>query len=103
MTRALLVDLDDTLLENDVGRFIAAYFDLLAVSLSAFGSKDDVLRAILGGTKAMLANDDPQRTLADVFYDAFLGATGATLVDVAPVVSTFYARTYPQLASLTRR
>jgi len=40
MTRALLVDLDDTLLENDVGRFIAAYFDLLAGDLSAFGPKD---------------------------------------------------------------
>src|SRR3990172_2640884 len=102
MTRALLVDLDDTLLENDVGRFIAAYFDLLAGDLSAFGPKEEVLRAILGGTKAMLASNDPQRSLADVFYDSFLGATGAAHADVAPVVSTFYARTYPRLAYLTQ-
>ncbi len=102
MTRALLIDLDDTILENDVGRFIAAYFDLLAENLSAFGSKDEVLRAILGGTKAMLENVDPQRTLANVFYDTFLGSTGAALADVARAVETFYTQTYPRLGNLTR-
>lgn len=61
-----------------------------------------MLRAILDGTKAMLANDDPQRTLANVFYDSFLGTTGAAHADIAPVVSTFCARTYPQLAYLTQ-
>jgi hypothetical protein len=34
MIQALLVDLDDTLLENDLGRFLPAYFDLLAGELS---------------------------------------------------------------------
>jgi len=102
MTRALLADLDDTLLQNDVARFIAAYFDLLAGDLSAFAPKDEGLQAILGGTKAMLENDDPQRTLAEVFYDTFCRATGATRRDVEAAVQRFYAQTYPRLADLTR-
>ena len=102
MIRALLADLDDTLLQNDVARFIAAYFDLLAGDLSIFASKEDALRAILGGTKAMLENDDPQRDLAEVFYDTFCRATGAAQPDVAAVLQRFYAETYPGLADLTQ-
>jgi FMN phosphatase YigB (HAD superfamily) len=102
MIRALLVDLDGTLLDNDVERFIAAYFDLLAGDLLRFGAKDQILRAIMQGTKAMLDNDDPQRTLAEIFYEVFGGATGAAGSDVAPVVAAFYEKTYPQLAPLTR-
>jgi hypothetical protein len=63
MIQALLVDLDDTLLENDFGQFIPAYFDLLASELTAFGPKEEILGAILAGTKAMLGNEDPERTL----------------------------------------
>ncbi|MBM2842841.1 MAG: DinB 2 protein [Anaerolineales bacterium] len=66
MIQALLVDLDDTLLENDLGKFIPAYFDLLAGELAPFGPKDQILGALLAGTKAMLGNEDPERTLAQV-------------------------------------
>jgi len=103
MIQALLVDLDDTLLENDLGRFIPAYFDLLAGELAEFGPKDRILGAILAGTKAMLGNEDPERTLAQVFYASFEEATGADPLKVAVVLDHFYRGTYPQLATITRR
>lgn len=102
MIQALLVDLDDTLLENDLGRFLPAYFDLLAGELAAFGPKDRILAAILAGTKAMLGNEDPERALAQVFYDAFESATGADPAAVAVVLDRFYREIYPQLERLTR-
>ena len=103
MIQALLVDLDDTLLENDVGRFIPAYFELLAGELAAFGPKDRILSAILTGTKAMLENEDPERTLAQVFYASFESATGADPDSVAVVLERFYRETYPRLETITRR
>jgi len=101
MIHALLVDLDDTLLENDLSRFIPAYFDLLAEELSAFAPKERVLTAILAGTKAMVGNEDPRRTLAEIFYQVFQSATGADPAAVADSLGHFYAQTYPRLASLT--
>lgn len=102
MIQALLVDLDDTLLENDLGRFLPAYFDLLAGELATFGPKDQILAALLAGTKAMLGNEDPERTLAQVFYASFESATGADPLKVAVVLDHFYRETYPQLATITR-
>src|SRR3990172_4959193 len=103
MIQALLVDLDDTLLENDLGKFIPAYFDLLAEELATFGPRDQILAALLAGTKAMLGNEDPERTLAQVFYVSFESATGADPLQVAVVLDHFYRETYRQLSTLTRR
>jgi FMN phosphatase YigB (HAD superfamily) len=103
MIQALLVDLDDTLLQNDVGRFIPAYFDLLARELAVFGPKDRILTAILAGTKAMLGNEDPERTLAQVFFGSFEEATGADPNAVAVALQRFYGEVYPQLETLTGR
>ena len=86
MIQALLVDLDDTLLANDVARFLPAYFDLLASDLSVFAPKDQVLTALLAGTKAMLGNEDPELTLAAVFYRSFEAAVGAGQEKVAVVL-----------------
>jgi FMN phosphatase YigB (HAD superfamily) len=102
MIRGLLIDLDDTLLENDLARFIPAYFDLLAGSLSAFGPKEQVLGAILAGTKAMIGNDDATRTLAEAFFASFRSSTGADPTTVAAVLEGFYRDVYPRLENLTR-
>jgi len=102
MLRALLVDLDDTLLDNDIHRFLPTYFDGLARELAAFGPPEDLLRAILAGTQAMLGNTDPERTLAQAFYEFFERAVGVGVEAVAPAVDRFYRTTYLELESLTR-
>ncbi len=101
MIRALLVDLDDTLLENDLGRFLPAYFGLLSEALSAFGPREKILPAVLEGTRAMLGNQDPSRTLAESFYQSFSAATGAKSEPIRRAIAGFYAGAYAGLRELT--
>lgn len=102
MIRSLLVDLDDTLLENDVSRFLPAYLGLLARDLSRLGRPDVVMAAIQHGTQAMLNNVDPARTLLDAFLSGFAEVAGVDPDRTAEAIHRFYAETYPSLSSLTR-
>jgi FMN phosphatase YigB (HAD superfamily) len=102
MIRALLVDLDDTLIENDVARFVPAYLKRLTADLADFADPETVAAALQAGTQAMLANEDAEHTLLDVFLGTFSPRIGATEADVYRRIRRFYAETYPQLASLTR-
>lgn len=101
MIRALLIDLDDTLLKNDVARFIAAYLDLLARALAVFGPPERVLQGLQRGTQAMLTNTDPAMLLIDAFLHAFCESTGSDQSQVAEAIHRFYAESYPRLAGLT--
>ncbi|HSR46360.1 MAG TPA: DinB family protein [Anaerolineales bacterium] len=102
MIRALLVDLDDTLLENDVSRFLPAYLGLLTKDLSAFGPPDRVVGAVQRGTEAMLANADPAVTLLEAFFRGFTEVSGGPTAPVAEAIRRFYAESYPSLSRLTR-
>jgi FMN phosphatase YigB (HAD superfamily) len=50
----------------------------------------------------MLANDDPERTLARAFFDSFRTSTGGEPPIVAETLERFYRETYPSLRTLTR-
>lgn len=101
MIRALLVDLDDTLLRNDISRFIPAYLELLATDLVSFGPPERVLPALQRGTQAMLSNADPATTLLEAFLRGFCDTLGADRQTVEGAIHRFYAETYPRLAGLT--
>lgn len=101
MIRALLIDLDDTLLRNDVSRFLPAYLGLLAGDLAGFGPSEKVLSGLQRATQSMLTNTDPATTLMDAFFRAFCETTGADRSEVAEAIHRFYTATYPRLASLT--
>ena len=65
MITALLLDLDDTLLDNPNSVFLPAYFKALAARLTGFLPPEQLLPALAGAaTGEMLENDDPTRTLA---------------------------------------
>lgn len=101
MIRTLLIDLDDTLLENDLARFLPASLDLLTRDLAAFGPPDLVLEAIQRGTRAMLANADPAVTLLDAFFRGFTQVSGGPIHPVAEAIDRFYAESYPRLSTLS--
>jgi FMN phosphatase YigB (HAD superfamily) len=101
MISALLFDLDDTLLGNRLDTFVPAYFDLLARHFPVTAPPEQFLAALAGGTRAMLANTDPARTLRDVFNRRFEAALGAPPDSASQLFEAFYARHFPQLQSLT--
>ena len=67
----LLLDLDDTLLDTNMDAFIPAYFQALSEHLASQVEPEVMLPALVAGTRAMLASEDPRRTLRQVFDQQF--------------------------------
>lgn len=88
---AILFDLDGTLLPMELEGFAKAYFGALAAELAPFGIPAEALvKAIWGGTKAMMKNDG--RALnADVFWQTFTALTGVDRTLVEPRCDRFYS------------
>ena len=59
MITHLLVDLDDTLLQNSMEIFAPPYYKALSTHLAAFVAPEVMLPKLLEGTNAMLKNTDP--------------------------------------------
>ncbi|MGE5071913.1 MAG: DinB family protein [Anaerolineae bacterium] len=102
MTLTLLFDLDDTLLDTNMPEFIPAYFKSLANRLSSWVAPDTMLPALMAGTKAMLANEDPTRTLEDVFDAVFYPALGVRKDALRPAIEEFYRTVFRDLSTITR-
>ncbi|MBO5394445.1 MAG: HAD family hydrolase [Clostridia bacterium] len=71
MIKAVLFDLDGTLLPMDQEVFTKTYFGLLAKHLAPYGyASNDVVQAVLAGTKAMVKNDGIM-TNEDAFWKLY--------------------------------
>ncbi len=101
MTITLLLDLDDTLIDSNMDVFIPAYFQALAKTLSGNVSPEIMLPALMAGTKAMMANDDPALTLREVFDAKFYPKLGTDRETLQPVIEHFYDEIFPTLRHLT--
>ncbi|MBO4212385.1 MAG: HAD family hydrolase [Oscillospiraceae bacterium] len=76
MIKAVLFDLDGTLLPMDQDEFTRGYFKLLAKKLTPHGYEPEpLIRAIWHGTKAMVKNDGSRSNEA-AFWDDFAGIYG---------------------------
>ena len=103
MTLTLLLDLDDTLLDTNLESFVPAYFQALSGHLQRFCSSGTVTRSLVAGMNAMNANEDPRRTLKDVFEDEFLTRLGIQNEPLDDVFDDFLKRVFPGMAGLTRQ
>jgi HAD superfamily hydrolase (TIGR01549 family) len=98
----LLLDLDDTLLENPMDSFLPAYLHGLGERLSPFVKPDRMVKTLLAATQEMTNNTQPQRTLEATFESVFYPALGLCKDKVAPSLHAFYAEDFPKLRSLTQ-
>lgn len=102
MIRAVLFDLDGTLLNIRLEAFLADYFGLLGPVIAEMvgdGLKSkQALDAVIAGTDAMSASH-PGLTNRDVFEETFLSATGLDLsaVRAAERLTLFYREQFPAL------
>lgn len=55
--RAVLLDLDDTLLGNDMDQFLPPYFAALGRRMAPFVAPDDLVKMLLASTQAMMKNN----------------------------------------------
>jgi FMN phosphatase YigB (HAD superfamily) len=102
MIKSILLDLDDTLLENDMDTFLPAYFQRLGDFMSELVSPDLLIRELLTGSYAMLENLDPTQTLERAFADHFYPAIGLTEEIALPRLEQFYEKEFSKLKDLTR-
>ena len=88
--RAILFDLDGTLLPMDQEKFTKAYFGALAEKMAPLGYEPQpLIRGIWTGTGAMVKNDG-SRTNEAAFWDAFAAACGERVRGDMPVFEEFY-------------
>jgi FMN phosphatase YigB (HAD superfamily) len=102
MIQAILFDLDDTLLENNVEQFLPAYLQELGSALSARFSPEKMIGALMSGTRAMMANCDPEITLQSAFDAVFYPLLAVRKEVLESELTSFYSERFPRLQRLTR-
>jgi HAD superfamily hydrolase (TIGR01662 family) len=102
MIRTILLDLDDTLLDNDMGRFLPPYFAALGQCLAPFVAPEDFVDIVLASSQVMVNNQDPTVTNQQAFDADFTSRLGHPESEIRPVIDFFYEKDFPALKRYTR-
>jgi HAD superfamily hydrolase (TIGR01549 family) len=100
---AVLFDLDDTLLGNDIRLFLKHYFPLLAGHMDDHIEPEFFVAELMHGTQAMIANRDRSQTNQDVFWSVFCQRTGLERAVLEPDIDRFYREEFGRLRQVTKR
>lgn len=98
--RAILFDLDGTLLDLDLSAFLKRYFialDAASAELAGRCAPGTFMPALHAAVGAMM-EPHPGRTNRDVFYEDLYTRTGVDLNTHWPVYERFYRDVFPTLA-----
>ena len=98
----LLLDLDDTLLQNNIDDFLPHYLGAFSKKASTYLDPDRFVKSLLAGTRAMVDNRQPDRTLKESFDATFFPLTGVDVNSFQALAEQFYAEVFPTLRSLTK-
>ncbi len=99
--KAVLFDLDGTLLPLDQDEFIKTYFALLASSMKPHGYEPkQLVESTWKGTAAMIANDGSKNN-SEAFWDVFTQIYGAEKLCDMELFDAFYRDTFGELQPLT--
>ena len=99
----LLLDMDDTLLVNDMEKFTPAYLKALGDHLSPFVDPDRMVKELLTGIRRMMKNTDPELTLENSFDNHFYQSIGLTKNKIIDQINQFYQLQFPLLQPLTEK
>jgi FMN phosphatase YigB (HAD superfamily) len=103
MPRAVLFDLDDTLLGNSMDVFLPAYFKALTRHLRNLVPPQRLLNELMRATDAMNAGHHARLTNEEVFASVFYPAMDPDRATLERAFEGFYAEAFPRLRSLTKR
>ncbi len=103
MLKAVLFDLDDTLLGNDMDRFLPGYFALLGQFAEKYLPRDQFLPELMTCTEAMIRDVDPALSNRDVFWNHFARRTGLDAVEMEAFFEQFYRNQFHQLRDRTEK
>ncbi len=104
--KAVLFDLDDTLLYSNVGSpeagFLRHYFALLTDFARPLADPKTFMTALLTATESMQRDLDPETTNEQAFAPVFAALLGKPWAELQPVFGRFYEEQFPQLRVHTR-
>lgn len=98
MVKAVLFDLDGTLLPMDQDKFTQEYFGALSKAMAPHVDPRALVNAVWAGTEAMVKNDGAYSN-SDVFWSVFTGIFGAQASSDIEYFDAFYATVFPTLRS----
>jgi FMN phosphatase YigB (HAD superfamily) len=101
--QAVLFDLDDTLLENDMATFGPAYLELFSRRLAPLSSQADMEAALRVSLDAVLRHDDPRVTNHERFRRELAACTDLPVDHLQSYIDRFIAEDFPRLQPLVRR
>jgi FMN phosphatase YigB (HAD superfamily) len=101
MIKALLLDLDDTLLGNHLDTFMQRYFALLSAYARPMFDESVFLPYLIKATRAMIGDTSPDMTNAEIFWRDFEGLTGGRRAELEPFFQRFYETEFEQLRTST--
>lgn len=97
--QALLIDLDGTLLQIDLLRFIPAYIEALAKRFAKHLQPEKFTQNLLAATRATIESNEPALTNETVFYDDFCRRLALDRAAINPLIEKFYRDEFPRLHS----
>jgi FMN phosphatase YigB (HAD superfamily) len=103
MIQAILFDLDDTLLGNDMDKFLPGYFSLLGEYATRHMPREQFMTELMTSTQAMIESDDAALSNRDVFWQLFAQRTGLDSEELEASFDQFYRNQFLQLESRTVR
>ena len=103
MIKAILFDLDDTLLGNDMDKFLPGYFALLGEHAARYMPRETFMTELMTCTQAMIQSEDPTLTNREVFWQLFAQRTGLDSVEMEQFFDQFYRNQFMKLESRTEQ
>lgn len=97
----VLLDLDNTLLGNNMAEFLPPYFAGLTKYLGELANGQDLRQLMSASVRAALANQDPTVTNMAAFMTDFTQRLGQPLEVIQPLIEAFYREAYPHLQQYT--
>ena len=102
MKPLLLFDLDNTLIYNDMDKFLGVYLKALGKHLSSRIAPEKMVPLLLAGTDKMIKKQIPSRTLEEVFDQVFYPGMGIPKEELVEDISRFYGEVFPGLKTVTQ-
>lgn len=102
MFKALLLDLDDTLLSCSMETFIPVYFQALTRFVAHLIPADRLMTSLMQGINAIEKSDGIGPTNEEKFLSIFYSGLGHNPDELKAVFEQFYAEEFPKLQHLTK-
>ncbi|MCF6095981.1 HAD family hydrolase [Thermovorax subterraneus] len=100
--KAILFDLDGTLLPLDTEEFIENYIKMLSCEMKALIPQDLFVKKLWESTYAMINNTDPGKTNKEVFWENFFEGIECERELILTKIEDFYKNRFPELKKVMK-